>query len=378
MIIIKYNVCYNFIEVDMKNRNYGIDLLKIISMIMIPILHVLGQGGLLNNSAYFSTNYYIFWILEICCYCAVNSYAMISGYLEYGKKIKFSNLIYLYLEVLFYSLIILLLYFIFDRNVVGVKNIINSVFVVSRNSYWYFSSYFVMFFFLPFINNFTEKVSRKEYKSLLIIIFVLFSLLPTLFRIDFSVLGLGYSPLWLLSMYLFGSYIKKYDVKIFNKNNKHLLWYFICCVMTILSKYIIEFLTFKVFGSVHLENYLIEYNSPTILFCSIFLLIYFSNIKIGEKISKIIAFFVPLSFAVYIIHVNQIIWNNNFKDAFIWISKYNFIIEVLLVFGCALAIWLVCSLIDKIRLIIFNKLKVKDLSIKLEDKFIILYNKLVK
>lgn len=32
-----------------KDRNYGIDLLRIFSMIMISVLHVLGHGGILDN-----------------------------------------------------------------------------------------------------------------------------------------------------------------------------------------------------------------------------------------------------------------------------------------------------------------------------------------
>ena len=30
-------------------RNYGIDLLRIAAMFMVLLLHVLGQGGILNN-----------------------------------------------------------------------------------------------------------------------------------------------------------------------------------------------------------------------------------------------------------------------------------------------------------------------------------------
>ena len=32
------------------NRNYGIDALRLVSMYLVVILHVLGQGGVLANS----------------------------------------------------------------------------------------------------------------------------------------------------------------------------------------------------------------------------------------------------------------------------------------------------------------------------------------
>lgn len=41
----------------MKERNYGVDLLRIISMYLVIILHVLGQGGILSNATEFSLTY---------------------------------------------------------------------------------------------------------------------------------------------------------------------------------------------------------------------------------------------------------------------------------------------------------------------------------
>ncbi|WP_292881933.1 hypothetical protein [Methanobrevibacter sp. UBA188] len=35
-------------------RDYGIDLLRIISMLMVPIVHVIGQGGILAAAVPFS------------------------------------------------------------------------------------------------------------------------------------------------------------------------------------------------------------------------------------------------------------------------------------------------------------------------------------
>ena len=35
---------------SMEERNYGIDLLRIVSMMMVVLLHVLGQGGILDGS----------------------------------------------------------------------------------------------------------------------------------------------------------------------------------------------------------------------------------------------------------------------------------------------------------------------------------------
>ena len=77
----------------MKERNYGVDLLRIVSMAMIAMLHVLGHGGVLNASVNNVMVYSLAWLLEVGAYCAVNCYALISGYVGYGGKFKYSNII---------------------------------------------------------------------------------------------------------------------------------------------------------------------------------------------------------------------------------------------------------------------------------------------
>jgi len=91
-------------------RNYGIDMLKICSMIMILILHILSKTNLLTNVSPFSLNYCFVWILEITCFCSVNCYAMISGYNMWNKNNNISKAINLWFQVMFYSLTILFIH----------------------------------------------------------------------------------------------------------------------------------------------------------------------------------------------------------------------------------------------------------------------------
>ena len=52
------NIISNTKEI-VKERNIGIDLLRIIAIYMIEILHVLGQGGILLNCKKFSLSFYL-------------------------------------------------------------------------------------------------------------------------------------------------------------------------------------------------------------------------------------------------------------------------------------------------------------------------------
>ena len=61
-------------------RDYGIDLLRIISMLMVPIVHVIGQGGILAAAVPFSIQYESAWMLMSFVLVAVNCFILITGY----------------------------------------------------------------------------------------------------------------------------------------------------------------------------------------------------------------------------------------------------------------------------------------------------------
>ena len=108
----------------LKERNYGIDLLRIISMSMIVMLHVLGHGGVLNASAQNTVGYGVAWFLESAAYCAVNCYALISGYVGYGTKHKYSNIVVLYLQVVFWTIAIQAVFMVVMPGTVGITDIV--------------------------------------------------------------------------------------------------------------------------------------------------------------------------------------------------------------------------------------------------------------
>lgn len=78
------------------NRNIGIDLLRIFAMLMIIVLHLLGQGGILREdlSIY---NEVANW-LDICSCCGVNIFAIISGYVGIKSEWKVKRIIKIELQ----------------------------------------------------------------------------------------------------------------------------------------------------------------------------------------------------------------------------------------------------------------------------------------
>ena len=68
------------------SRNHGVDLLRLLAMFYVLVLHVLGQGGVLEAAAEGTALHRFAWFLETWAYCAVDVFALISGYVSYTER----------------------------------------------------------------------------------------------------------------------------------------------------------------------------------------------------------------------------------------------------------------------------------------------------
>lgn len=152
----------------MKTRNYGIDFLRMISMIMIVMLHTLGHGGILRSVSFLSVHYQIAWLLEVIAFGAVNTYAMISGFVSVDSHFKISNILILWLQVLFYGILINTVFFFLLPESRNTSGWIQALFPVTRKEYWYFTAYAGVFFLSPFINSDVSESLRKADKNFIL------------------------------------------------------------------------------------------------------------------------------------------------------------------------------------------------------------------
>ena len=89
-----------------------------------------------------------------------------------------------------------------------------------------------------------------------------------------------------------------------------------------------------------------------------------------QKFARITEIMASVSFGVFLIHAHPLVWRYIFSRLFPYQSfvKYHPILLILAVIGSSLTIYIVCTIIDYLRLLLFNLLKVKHLLEKLETK----------
>lgn len=357
----------------MKTRDVPIDLLRVIATVLVILLHVLGQGGVLKSTAPTGINYWIAWFLEIGAYCAVNCFALISGYVMVNKTVKMKNIIGLWFQALFYSLLITLLFVAF---IPVCRDKIDWVCVflpITGKQWWYLSSYFVLFFAMPLLNSAVKHLPRQTLKKILIVILFGVGCIDCFVKKDAFAIKNGYSAIWLMIVYLFGAYIRRYDVKQQFTARKSLLAFFGTILFTFLCKLSIYGISGRAGTLALYENRLVSYPSITIVLAAIFLLLFCLNLKIGRWGERIIGFFAPAALGVYLIHVHPLVFNLVIKDACVLFAQQAPWLMVLCVIGAVAAILVLCTLIERLRIGLFNWIKVPVWCAFLDRKATVLY-----
>lgn len=348
------------------NHNYGIDFLRILSMLFVLLLHILKHGGILGNLEKFSLGYNIAWFVEICAYCAVNCYALISGYIGYNSKQKYSNIINLYFQTAFYAVLATGIFYMMNPEEIGEKAFIKAVFPFGFNVYWYFTAYFCMFFFVTFMNKILEVCDFKQLTGLVSASVIFFSIIPLIFKSDVYFTNNGYTVLWISVLYIIGGYIRKYELHKRISNIKCVLLYFVAVLLSFGQKVITEYVKFAINGETVNEGLFIKYTSPTMVICAVSLLCLFAKVDFKDGMKKLTAVFSPFAFSVYLIHTAPFVWSKVMKNRFVTYAELNPIIMILVVFATAIGIFALCSLIDFLRVQLFKLLKIKELSVKIE------------
>lgn len=364
-------------------RNYGIDLLRVVSMFFVIILHSLGQGGVLRNTIIGSTQYKAAWLLEIIAFCAVDIFALISGYVSVTDKeepIKYNKYIELWFQVVFYSLLIIYFFDIMDSSLVNNTDYLKTLFPViahfrpAGNLYWYFTAYTGLFMIKPLLDKAINKCSTSTMKKIFIVIIAVFSIIDV-FTQKFALIE-GYSFIWITLLYILGAAIKKGKIGEKIKNYQIILGIVILIAITFISKLYgpdnIEVIK-NIFDININKDTLISYISPTVLGMAILYVIIFSRIKTNNVMKKIIKFFSVSAFSVFLLNTHYLVWENYMTDLFANIAM-DYTIKVLgTVILFSLIFTLSAMIVDKIRILLFKLLRVKEFAIYISN----ILNKLV-
>ena len=332
-----------------KEHNYGIDVLRILLILMIVLGHLLVHTGINEEVQQYSSKWALTWGIQALTVCAVNCFILITGYFsENSCNLRIKKIVFLYGQVFFYSATIYLILLTTGSIEFSIEEAIHSFFPFLSGQYWFFSSYILLLLLAPFLNKMLKGLSDSSLKILLSFLVFFFYVFPM-----FSVVFLRFDPtdgmgiIGFVTLYIIGQSLKRFNPRI--SSIKLLAGLVINCLIIFTSKmllsYVVDLLQLDASSSL-----LYRYNSIFQLINGILLLLLFSKITLRESARKSVCFFSTSLFGVYLIHehpaLRYMLWNNDLCNLLLDVSLP---IYALTLVSIALVVFLACIFVEKAR-----------------------------
>ena len=344
-------------------RNHGIDALRIVSILFVVTLHIMYHGGVLPalDSAD-DLNYRVGWFVETVAYCAVDCFMLISGYVLAKARFASRRIISLWLEAFFYSALIAIIVNAMNPGSLKEDVFIWSFFPVLGNRWWFFTVYFALACFSPFLNILLKQLTAKQAGILLVLCFAMMTVAPLVSGQNIFSVNNGYSLLWFFVLYLMGGCLRiRQDQRAAMGKRKflYLLGFFalagVTCVLAVSGHYRM----FTEPWMIQRASLVLEYTSPFVLGCALLLFGFFSNLRISTKRGgAVISWISSHVFAVYLISDNVLLRTIFTEGAYKSFALMDPGMMVLSIFGVVLATFAACLLIDVVRKGLFWLLRI--------------------
>ena len=204
-----------------RQRQSNIELLRILLILGIILLHYnnVGIGKAFYYVDYNSFNYVLLHIFESVAIVGVDLFVLVSGYfLCRDEQRDYMKPLQLILQVIIFSVAIYLCKIGVGKAVFNLKSLVGCL--IPKN--YFVSLYSALYLISPYINVVLRQLSEKEFKRLLVLMLLLFSVWPTMMDIvnlfvkqpllGTSTIGLwgsqdGYTIVNFCLMYVLGAYM---------------------------------------------------------------------------------------------------------------------------------------------------------------------------
>lgn len=327
-------------------RLSNMELLRIISMFGVLVVHA--DFGALGYPSYVEiTTMPIFafcrTMIEAFAIVAVNVFVMLSGW--FGITFRWEGLCKLIFQCLFFTFGIYITCIGLGVEVFSIEGIRKCLMLTGN--VWFIKCYLGLYILAPAMNIYVEKVKRKTVRNTLLCFFAFQSLYDWIAHSTTFIQG-GYSAFSFIGLYLLARYVHVYRPawSQYSKSRDFLIY----CVLSLFT--CVFFLLFAFWDKPIAILRFMDYSSPFIIVAALFILLLFSKFSFQ---SKLINFIAVSCLAVYLQHfiifpkfMNVWIKNITNETEGIWM--------MICITGLLIAFFVTAILIDKIRLLLWNRL----------------------
>ncbi len=339
-----------------KQRSSNLELYRIICMLMIVAHHYVVNSGLTSPDGPLLTDYTSSNSIFLCLFGAwgktgINCFLMITGYFMCASKITTRKFVKLLGQIYLYKLVLFPIFLFMGYETLSLKRIVILLMPVWEFKQNFVSCFIVFWLTIPFLNILVKNMTKKQHEMLLFLLVGCYSILGSMpsFGISFNYIT------WFGVIYFIASYIRVYSLSIFERKA---FWGWMTFLSVVLAMVSILGLRLA-FGKQVLFAYFFVSDSNRFLALAVAVcsFLWFKNMIINY--SKLINAFGAGTFGVLLIHANSNAMRNwLWKDTVDVVGHYYSLSTVSLILfsiGTVLAIFLICNLIDQLRIATLEK-----------------------
>lgn len=272
-----------------RRRDANLDLLRIISMFLIVLLHSVDHSGVLEHArecgaGIYMYVQYIYALTQVC----VNCFVMLSGYYLVKSTFRVQKLIALWLEVVFYSVVLRVIFMAIGYKPFSIVSLASCFFPILTGRYWFMTIYVGLYLLSPFLNAAIHAMSKRQLTGLNLLLFVLLSAWVSIHR---SIAGMnsgaGWGLTWFVALYLAAAWFRLY----YQPSGKK-------------AMYLVLFFAIPAVMALGFSQWY-RYDSAPVYIATLCLFAALLNTRIeNPRAAGCISAIAPLTFGVYLIHAH--------------------------------------------------------------------------
>ncbi len=347
-----------------KTREYGIDIMRSLSMLAVVVLHLITHGGLGKGYEIDTAEGVIVWLLELVSYPAVDCFVLISGYLLCRSHFKLSRLVRVWLMAASWSVIIQTLFFIKSPESISIGAVLRMFTPILAGRYWFLNAYIVMMLFSPVLNYLLQQLPKYTLKGTIFCAVAIYSVAPVLaLGNDVFSTQMGYSFSWFMVLYVIGGYVRLYG----RSWDKKKAWYFLAGYAVLVAGNAVWIVTMEYMGRCvpmanTLSHIFVKYTALPVLGSGLCLLEYFRSDKFSResRFAALCGRITPMVFAVYLIHDHPKVREMLICRCLSNVKDRPFAVVLLYVLLLVCTIFVVCIVLEWLRTKLFRLLRVEQ------------------
>lgn len=286
-------------------------------------------------------------------------FALISGYVGVGRRHRYRSLVGYWLQMVFVTVSLTALFsMIYGQDYFTFKRVfLTMVFPITCHANWYMTSYFMLFIFMPLLDQGILSLSKVQYRNVILGAIGLISLARFVSLADPFKVNSGFSFFWLMILYVIGAYFKLHPVSIKKR------WCAVGMLASLLVTYGVSFLFRKnvvLTNLYHGNPFLGGYVSPFILAFAIFALLLISQYEtLPDGLWRVVHFLAPTCLGVFLWHINEFSMSVLRTLGRLFNHSDGVVYSLVLYCTLSLGIFFVFSVVEHGRMLLFRVLGIE-------------------